>query len=108
MATVYKINKGVNRPIEFKGIKGQYIGYLAGGLVGLLLVFAAMYLLGTNMYVCLIVVLLLGCTLFIGVNRLSNRFGQHGLMKYFASKGMPKYLKFRSRRLFTTLKTPKR
>ncbi len=108
MATVYRINKGVNKPIEFRGLKGQYIGYLAGGLVGLLLLFAAMYLMGTSMYVCLPVVLVLGTALFIGVGRLSHRFGQHGLMKYFAAKGMPTYLKFKSRRLFTALKTPKR
>ncbi|SEK23756.1 DUF4133 domain-containing protein [Parapedobacter koreensis] len=108
MATIYRINKGVNKPIEFRGLKGQYIGYLAGGLVGLLLLFAAMYLMGTSMYVCLTVIVLLGSALFIAVNRLSHRFGQHGLMKYFAAKQMPAYLKFRSRRLFTTLKTTKR
>ena len=35
MATVYYINKGINKPIVFKGLKAQYIGYLAVGLVGL-------------------------------------------------------------------------
>ncbi|GGC33436.1 hypothetical protein GCM10011386_26910 [Parapedobacter defluvii] len=104
MATVYNINKGINKPIEFRGLKGQYIGYLAGGLVGLLLLFAGLYLIGTSLYVCLPVVGTLGTALFIGVTSLSHRFGQHGLMKYFARQGMPRYLRFRSRRVFTTLK----
>ena len=30
--SVYKINKGINKPIEFKGLKAQYIWYLGGGL----------------------------------------------------------------------------
>lgn len=104
MATVYPINKGINKPIEFRGLKGQYIGYLAGGLVGLLLLFAALYLIGTSLYVCLPVIGVLGTGLFVGVTRLSRRFGQHGLSKYFARQGMPRYIRFRSRRLFTTLK----
>ncbi|GGC42597.1 hypothetical protein GCM10011386_38550 [Parapedobacter defluvii] len=108
MATIYRINKGINKPIEFRGLKGQYIGYLAGGLVGLLLLFAGMYLIGTDLYICLPVVAVLGTALFIGVNRLSHRFGQHGLMKYFARKGMPQYLKSRSRRIYTTLKQAKK
>jgi len=28
MSSVYKINKGINKPIEFKGLKAQYIAYL--------------------------------------------------------------------------------
>lgn len=31
--SVYQINKGINKPIEFKGLKAQYIWYLGGGLV---------------------------------------------------------------------------
>jgi hypothetical protein len=53
--SVYKINKGINNPIVFKGLKGQYIGYLAIGL--LLLLFAILYILGVNMFVCLGLVL---------------------------------------------------
>nr|WP_262712406.1 DUF4133 domain-containing protein [Arachidicoccus ginsenosidivorans] len=35
----YEINKGVNRAIEFRGLKAQYIYYLAVGLAVLLLLF---------------------------------------------------------------------
>jgi hypothetical protein len=33
MNSVYKINKGINKPIEFKGLKAQYIGYLGIGIL---------------------------------------------------------------------------
>ena len=41
--SIYQINKGINQSIEFKGLKAQYIWYLAGGLVILLIVFAVLY-----------------------------------------------------------------
>jgi hypothetical protein len=55
--SVYKINKGINNPIVFKGLKGQYIGYLGMGLLVLLMLFAILYILGVNMFVCLGLVL---------------------------------------------------
>ena len=29
--SVYKVNKGINKPIEFRGLKAQYIWWLGGG-----------------------------------------------------------------------------
>lgn len=104
MASVYQINKGVSRPIEFKGLKGVYIGVLAGGLVFLLVLFAALYILGTPIYVVVPLILSLGAGLFGGTFRLSKRFGIHGLGKYFAKRGIPSHIRFSSRRLFTGLK----
>lgn len=96
----YQINKGINRPIEFKGLKAQYIGYLAGGLVGLLVLFAVLYLTGLAVYWCILVVAGLGSALFYQVFALSHRYGEHGLMKINARKYLPTYLKFKTRRLF--------
>jgi len=96
----YQINKGINRPIEFKGLKAQYIGYLGGGLVMLLILFAIMYLVGLAVYLCILIVLGLGGLLFHKVFGLSHKYGQHGLMKYNAKKYLPTYLKFKTRRLF--------
>lgn len=105
MGTVYHINKGVSKPIVFKGLKAQYIAYLAVGLVVLLLVFVLGYILGMALYLLLGLVLGLGAVLFYGVFRLSHRFGEHGLMKFFARRGLPDVIVFRSRRLFTGLKS---
>ena len=107
MASVYQINKGVSRPIEFKGLKGQYIAIVAGGLVFLLVLFAALYIAGVYLYVVLAVVLSLASGLFVAVTKLSHRFGVHGLMKFMAKRGVPRFIKFRSRREFTRLKVVK-
>lgn len=104
MASVYHINKGVSKPIVFRGLKAQYIAYLAVGLVLLLLVFVLGYILGVPLFVLLPLVLVLGSGLFFSVFRLSHRFGEHGLMKYFAKRGLPSRIVFRSRRVFTGLK----
>ena len=100
---VYHINKGINKPIEFKGLKAQYIGYLGGGLVALLVIFAGVYILGTPVYLCIGIIMALGSGLFIQVFRLSHKYGQYGLMKRGARHYLPGYLKFSTRKLFPTL-----
>ncbi|KRT15942.1 hypothetical protein ASU31_10555 [Pedobacter ginsenosidimutans] len=104
MGIVYQINKGVGKPIEFRGLQGQYIAYLAVGLVVLLLLFTGLYLLGTPLVALLPLVMGLGAALFFGVFALSKRFGVHGLAKFMARRGIPVYLKFSSRRVFTGLR----
>ncbi|WP_113653138.1 DUF4133 domain-containing protein [Pedobacter namyangjuensis] len=104
MATVYQVNKGVSRPIEFKGLKGVYIVVMASGLVSLLVLFAALYIIGTAIFVLAPMVLVLGTGLFLVVGRLSKRFGASGLGKYLAKRGVPRYIRFCSRRIFTGLK----
>ena len=96
----YQINKGVNRPIEFKGLKAQYIGYLGGGLVTLLVLFAILYLTGMAIYLCILIIAGLGSFLFYKVYGLSHKYGEHGLMKRNARRYLPIYLKFKTRRLF--------
>ncbi len=108
MSTVYQINKGVGKPIVFRGLEGQYIAWLAGGLVFLLVAFALLYVMGLAIYVLLPLILGLGTGLFYAVGRLSRRFGVHGMEKYFAKRALPGYLRFRSRRVFTGLKTGRR
>ena len=105
MTSVYRINKGINKPIEFKGLKAQYIGYLAAGLVFLLVMFAVMYITGVNMFVCLGLTLLFGSALFVMVYRLSDRYGQYGLLKEGAKRSIPAHLSCNSRRAFLNLKS---
>ncbi|OYD46368.1 hypothetical protein CHU00_06670 [Sphingobacterium cellulitidis] len=103
MSSVYQINKGINKPIEFKGLRAQYIAYLAVGLVLLLIGFAVLYILGLSLYIVLPVIGGLGAGLFTSVFRLSHRFGQYGLMKFLAKKQLPKYLRFSTRKTFIQL-----
>lgn len=104
MSSVYSINKGINRPIMFRGLKGQYIGYLAGGLVSLVVLFAILYISGVNTYACLLVIFGLGTTLVYSVSRLSHSYGRFGLMKKQTKRQLPDYLWFNSRKVFTGLK----
>jgi len=98
--SVYKINKGINKPIEFRGLKAQYIWYLGIGLVVLLIVFAVLYIVGINTYLCLFVTLIFGAGLFMQVTRLSNKYGEHGMMKKIAAQGVPHIIKVSARKIF--------
>ncbi|TDW97100.1 DUF4133 domain-containing protein [Dinghuibacter silviterrae] len=104
MATVYDINKGINRSIEFKGIRAQYIVYLAVGMVILLLLFAILYMTGVNIYICLAIVVPGGGGLVLVIQTMSKKYGEHGLAKQMASRQLPRAIRTRSRRLFINLK----
>lgn len=101
--SVYQINKGINRPIEFKGLKAQYIWYLGGGLLGLLIGFAILYIAGVNTFLCLLIIVIVGTALFMHVYKLSRKYGEHGMMKSLAKRSIPSVVKLRSRKLFTNL-----
>jgi hypothetical protein len=106
--SVYKINKGINKPIEFRGLKAQYIGYLGGGLVLLLILFALLYVIGVNPFICLALVLTLATALFAFIYRMSNTYGQHGLLKSAARKQIPAWVSCTSRKGFLNLKQTSR
>lgn len=100
MSIVYPINKGVNRSLEFKGIRAQYIVYLGAGLVLLLLMFAILYAAGCNTYLCLGMILPAGAGLIILVSRISRRYGENGLTKRWAKRMLPHCVKSRSVKVF--------
>jgi hypothetical protein len=103
MSTVYEINKGINRPIEFKGFKAQYITYLALGMTLLLLLFAIMYVSGLKIYYCLAIVFPAGAAFVVTIQRLSNTYGEFGLAKKIASSKLPISVRCNSRQLFIQL-----
>lgn len=100
MSSVYTINKNINKPVEFKGLKAQYIWYLGGGVLLLLVLFAVLYICGVHPFVCLGLILLLGLLLFLHIYRLSHKYGEYGMMKKAARKAVPHILKVYSRRHF--------
>jgi hypothetical protein len=102
--SVYKINKGINKSIEFKGLKAQFIWYLGAGLVGLLITFALMYLIGVNTYLSLGLIFVAGGVLFAHIYKLSGRYGQYGMMKKAAGRLMPNCVRCRSKKIFVRLR----
>src|SRR5678815_5744779 len=102
--SVYKINKGINKSIEFRGLKAQYIWWLGGGLVILLILFAVLYVIGVNTFFCLGLIVILGTGLFMQVYTLSNKYGEHGMMKKVAKRAVPNFIKSYSRKPFFKVK----
>lgn len=104
MGTVYEINKGINKSIEFKGIKAQYIIYLAAGMVFLLLLFAILYVCGLKIYFCLGIVVPGAVVFILTIQRLSKKYGEHGLTKQMAAKRLPGSIQSISRKIFISFK----
>ncbi len=96
----YRINQGVNRSIEFKGLKAQYVWYLGGGVVALLFLFAMLYIIGVNTYLTLFIILFGGSAMIIWIYQLSNRYGEFGLMKKAAHRLIPTIIKSKRRSTF--------
>ncbi|HLZ86860.1 MAG TPA: DUF4133 domain-containing protein [Puia sp.] len=97
---VYTINKGVNRAIVFRGLQAQYIGWLAGGVITLLLLFAGLYIAGVNPFACLAIIGSAGTVLFRQVYRLSRKYGRWGWMKKTAARRLPGRITVGTRRIF--------
>ena len=85
-------------------MKAQYIWYLGGGVVALLIVFAGMYIFGLPTYLCIGIILTAGTFLVMKIYGMSNKYGEHGLMKALARKQVPKLIKSRSRKIFIGIK----
>lgn len=98
--SIYKINKGINASIEFKGLKAQYIWYLGATMLALIVVFATLYILGLNQYLCLGIIGVLGFTAVTKIFSMSKKYGEHGLMKLMAKKLVPKVIKSADRNIF--------
>jgi len=103
-ASIYKINKGINQSIEFKGLKAQYIWYLGGGVILLMILFAILYILGLPTFVCIGFIGICGTVLVMGTYRISRKYGEHGMMKAIARRQLPTAIRFYSRDLFLKCK----
>lgn len=98
--SVYKINKGINQSIEFKGLKAQYIWYLAGGMVSLMILFAVLFVIGIPSLVCVGFIGMSGTVLVVKIYKMSRTYGEHGMMKAIANKQLPSCIRVNSRRIF--------
>lgn len=99
--SVYKINKGINQSIEFKGLKAQYIWYLGGGIIVLMILFAAMYIAGLPSFLCVGIIGICGTLWVLKIYQMSRKYGQYGMMKTLAKRQIPKAVRVRSRKTFS-------
>jgi len=101
--SIYQINKGINKSIEFRGLRAQYIWYFGGLVVCLMILFALLYMCGVNTYICLALIggaATGGC---MKIFALSHKYGEYGLMKAIAKKRVPRVLKSYTRKNFQNL-----
>jgi hypothetical protein len=101
---VYAVNKGINKAIEFKGLKAQYIGHVVGVVLGGMLLYGIMYACGLSSYICVPVALGLGGFGIAKVLAMSKKYGQYGMMKWSAGRRVPKALVSRSRKVFIEIR----
>jgi predicted lipid-binding transport protein (Tim44 family) len=100
----YPLNKGVNKPVEFKGLVGsRYIFMLLGGLGGVFLGFIVLHVAGLSSYLTLPLALGGGFAWVTRVFALSAKYGEHGAMKQTAKQRQPQRLVNRTPRLFKNL-----
>ena len=101
--SIYNINKGINKSIEFRGLRAQYIWYFGGLVLGLMIIFAILYIAGAGTIVCLVVCGSAATFGSLKIFALSKEHGEHGLMKVLACKRLPKVLKSYGPRHFQQL-----
>jgi len=101
--SIYTINKGINKSIEFRGLRAQYIWYFAGMIIFLLILFAALYISGVNAYICMALIGGAATGGSIKIFSLSHTYGEHGLMKAIAKRRVPRVLKSYTRKNFRQL-----
>lgn len=101
---VYHINKNIDRPLVFKGLKAQYIFYYLGVVVVSFILFALLNSFGVNTFLTLLIVTVFAFTGIKMVTVISDRFGKDGLMKHFAKGKIPPHLRIETRRYFLNLK----
>ena len=88
----YPINKGIGRPVEFKGLKAQYLFLFAGGLLA-----AFIYMAGAGQWLCIGFGAVSASSLVWLTFRLNAKYGEHGLMKLGAARMRPRHVLHRRR-----------
>lgn len=87
--SVYHINKGINKPIVFRGLQSQYILYAGGITIGDLLLFAILHISGINSWIYLPFTGTLGAAGTATLYRLNHQYGEFGLLKIRAARHLP-------------------
>jgi hypothetical protein len=104
-----EINKGIGRPVEFRGLKGTYL-YLSIGIVvsSLILALILYGLFGLNTYLATLIVVSSAVGGIWYCMRLSAKYGVSGLLKLEATRNQPKAILISSAKPFQSLRETKR
>lgn len=90
MPRYYQINKGILKPLEFQGLRAQYIAFAIAGFVVAFILY--MIIAFVNSTIAIVVAVIVGLTS-IGLSiYLNEKFGTDGLSKRMAQNGCSKYI----------------
>jgi uncharacterized membrane protein len=88
----YAVFKGINKTVEFKGLRAQYLVYFVVGIIILFMLFILLRMFNVNIVGSLVTVLGLAFILIVTVFRMNAKYGQYGLMKKQARGRCPRFL----------------
>ncbi|MFI3306614.1 MAG: DUF4133 domain-containing protein [Rikenellaceae bacterium] len=88
----YQINKGIGKSVELSGLTMRYILLLAGGLVGVFLLFVILSLAGLHTTTNLVITLAAAVTLTWQIFAHNKKYGEYGAMKRQARSYRPRYI----------------
>ena len=92
----YTINKGVNRLLDFYGLKETYIFYFVGGLLCAILVYFLLQFLSN--WVAIPAALVVAAASYFVTYYLNNKYGPNGLSKRLAQNACPKRIQLKRTR----------
>jgi membrane-bound ClpP family serine protease len=97
----YTVFKGINKTVEFKGLRAQYLVYFVVGVIILFMLFVILRIFNVHIAGSIITVVGLALILIVTVFRMNAKYGQYGLMKKQAQRRCPHFLI--SRKSFKTV-----
>lgn len=89
MSMTYIMNRAVDKPIECRGLKAQYILYAGGVLVGDIFLFAILYICRVDSWACLFISFALGGGGVTMIYKYCKKYGQYGWAKKRAAERLP-------------------
>jgi len=103
VSTYFSINRAIDKPIEFRGLKAQYILYAGGVVVGDILLFAILYICRVDSWICVLLSFGLGGGGVTLIYKYSKKYGTYGLAKKAAAKRVPSSIRNNSTTIFIQL-----
>jgi hypothetical protein len=97
----YTIYKGINKTVEFKGLRAQYLIYFVLGIIILFMLFIVLRMININIVGSLVAIVGLAGIFVVVIFRMNAKYGQYGLMKQQARRRCPRFLI--SRKKFATI-----
>lgn len=88
----YEINRSVGKPLEFKGLTGQYVIFLIGGATALFFLFIILRFANTPALVTILVIASLFILLVTQVYRMQKKYGSYGFDRMTATHNCPRFI----------------